>query len=380
VGIESLGGSGPASHSFTIDGEQLGSTDGTPGQMLELQTVPVLPRRPAETLEVEGDRGTFQPWVEVPDFGSSGPEDPHFVLDSATGAVEFGPRIRTADGQERQYGRVSPAGRRARFSRYRSGGGIAGNVGANRLTVLKSSIPYVSWVANDAPASGGTNAEDLEHAKWRAPGLLRTDERAVTTADFETLACKASGSVARVRCLSIRGDAADTTYGQAAAPGVVRLQLVPTLSEPTGPVVAEALEIPERVRAEVRAYLDERRLLTSELVLEPTVYSWVSVLARLRARASANRERIQAQAISALYRYVHPTLGGPDGLGWPFGRELMAGELYPLLQQIEGVDFVEDITLQAIDSANRTAGPAVTRVLPAAQGLLCSYEHRVTVV
>jgi predicted phage baseplate assembly protein len=381
VSIESLGGSGPATHSFTVDAEELGTTDGTPAQLLELQTVPVLPRRPGESLEVEDGVGTFQPWVEVPDFGSSGPDDPHFVLDSATGAVEFGPRIRTAEGQERQYGRVSPSGRRVRFSSYRSGGGIAGNVGADRLTLLKSSVPYVRSVTNHSAASGGTNAEDLEHAKWRAPNLLRSNERAVTPEDFEILACKASNGIARARCLAVRGDAVATADTPVAAPGVVRLQLVPTLSaHVAGPVTAEALELPERVRSEVRAYLDERRLLTCDLELEPAIYSWVSILAQLRAHPNANRERIQTQATSTLYRYVHPTLGGPDGQGWPFGRELMAGELYPLLQQIEGVELVENITLQAVDSATRKVGGAELRLSPQADGLLCSHEHRVTVV
>jgi predicted phage baseplate assembly protein len=381
VSVGSLGGSGLATHSFTVDAEELGTTDGTPAQLLELQTIPVLPRRPGETLEVEDEVGTFQPWLEVLDFGASGPDDPHFVLDSATGAVEFGPRIRTAEGQERQYGRVSPSGRRVRFSSYRSGGGIAGNVGANRLTLLKSSIPYVAEVTNHTPASGGTNAEDLEHAKWRAPNLLRSNERAVTPEDFEILACTASNGIARARCLAVRGDAVATPDARLAVPGVVRLQLVPTLSaHMAGPVTAESLELPERVRSEVRAYLDERRLLTCELELEPADYSWVSILAQLRARPNANRERIQAQATSTLYRYVHPTLGGPDGQGWPFGRELMAGELYPLLQQIEGVEIVENITLQAVDSATRKVGGAELRLSPGAYGLLCSHEHRVTVV
>ena len=266
VGVQSLGASGPASHSFRVVGEELGATDGHPGQTLTLQTVPILPRRAGEQLEVQDHNGVYQPWTEVPDFGGSGPDDPHYVLDEVSGAVEFGPRIRSPRGEERQYGRTPPAGRKVRFSSYRTGGGTVGNVGARTLSQLKSSIPYVQWVTNYLPATGGSNTEDLEHAKWRAPRLLRTRERAVTAEDFEVLARDASSGVARARCLPVRGSGGGQD-GLAAAPGTVRLQIVPALPTEARPVSLELVQLSTRVRSEVQSFLDERRLLA----LDPRV-------------------------------------------------------------------------------------------------------------
>ena len=380
VSAESLGGLVPASHASRITGEELGLSDGTPGQRFQLSTPPVLPRRDGEYLEVEEERGHFEPWFEVPDFGRSGPRDLHYVLDESSGTIELGPRIRSPLGEETQYGRVPPAGRRLRFSSYRSGGGLAGNVGARTLTVLQASIPYIAWVTNFEPAVGGTEPEDLEHAKWRVPGVLRGRDRAVTPEDFEVLAREATPGIARARCVPV-GQASNgaTPAAAVALPGTVHLQLVPALPEASGPLQPGQLEVPARIRHEVQTYLDERRLLTSELVLEHPTYTWVSVIARVRPRRRVNRARLERDTTEALYRFVHPTTGGADGGGWEFGRELFAGEIYSLLQNVDGVDFVQEVTLHAVDPATRDFGPPSSHLAPAAGGLLASYEHRVRV-
>ena len=99
------------------------------------------------------------------------------------------------------------------MSRYRSGGGAYGNVDRDKLTVLKSTIPYVDRVSNRQRAQGGRDAESLEHAKLRAPRTLRTRDRAVTAEDFEVLALEASGGVARARCLQPRALGGDGSGG-----------------------------------------------------------------------------------------------------------------------------------------------------------------------
>ena len=63
--------------------------------------------------------------------------DRHFVLDLIRGEVRFGPAIRQPDGGWRQFGAVPPAGSALRFTRYRYGGGRAGNVAAGALTIAR---------------------------------------------------------------------------------------------------------------------------------------------------------------------------------------------------------------------------------------------------
>jgi predicted phage baseplate assembly protein len=237
---------------------------------------------------------------------------------------------------------------------------------------MKSSLPFVESVINYEGALGGTDSEDLEHARWRSPQVLRARERAVTAADFEQHARAASPGVGRARCL-VLSDPRGSTHG----PGAVHLLLVPALMLADGPLQPEQLELPARIRREVGAYLDERRLLTCELVLDAPKYTWISVAARLRAKGGADRARVERQCGEALYRYLHPVVGGPDGTGWPFGRELFAGELYSQLQRVAGVDVVEQIVLHIVDPLTGQRGVPQTEVLLDTDGLLCSWTHEV---
>jgi predicted phage baseplate assembly protein len=241
--------------------------------------------------------------------------------------------------------------------------------------MLRSSIPYVASVTNPLPALGGTNAEDIEHAKWRGPRTLRASDRAVTAEDFELHACAASQEVGRANCLIVRDASTPNT-----PTGRVRLQLVPALGASTGPIPEEQLYVSPRVQRLVTEYLDDRRLLTCELAIERPVYIPVAVSARIRVRARADRTRVGDQALEALYRYIHPTTGGPEGNGWPFERPLFVAEVYSLIQGIAGVDAVEDAVFYQVDMRSGERGRPLNRITPGSDGLLCSAEHRIQFV
>ncbi len=372
VRTESIGGFVPATHSQRIVGEPLGRSDGLPGQVFHLQATPVLPRRPGETMEVASEeRDEWEQWVEVEHFGGSGPDDPHYLLDDVTGEIRFGPSLRDRDGRLRQYGRIPAKGRLLRFSAYRFGGGAIGNVGPNTLTVLKTSIPYIQPnTTNREAATGGTDAESLEAAKLRGPQVVRSRSVAVTAEDFERLACDASSQVARVRCLPL---------GDSRTPGTVSLILVPALPAPTGPVKREEMIPNDRLRREVRDYLDERRLLCVELQLEPAPCRWVSATVRVRAKRRVDRERLQHEIEQRLYRFIHPVYGGADGNGWAFGRPLHQGEIYAVVQAVPGVEYIEAVQLLLWDDQEKGQAQPCEKVEPTPNGLLCSDRHQVTV-
>ena len=126
-----------------------------------------------------------EPWTEVKDFAASAPTARHYVLDSTSGEVRFGPRIRNADGSVHAHGAAPADGARIRITSYRYGGGAAGNVGPGTLTALRETIPYVAAVTNLSAAEGGVDAERVEDAKARGPQWVRSGGRAVTASDFE---------------------------------------------------------------------------------------------------------------------------------------------------------------------------------------------------
>ncbi|HBX67833.1 MAG TPA: putative baseplate assembly protein, partial [Chloroflexi bacterium] len=67
---------------------------------------------------------------------------------------------------------------------YRVGNGLPGNVGAEALTHLIANINGVTGVRNPLPARGGTSPENPEEVRQYAPQAFRTQERAVTPADY----------------------------------------------------------------------------------------------------------------------------------------------------------------------------------------------------
>lgn len=67
---------------------------------------------------------------------------------------------------------------------YRVGNGSEGNIGAEALTHLVANISGVTGVRNPLPARGGTQPESLEEVRQYAPQAFRTQERAVTVADY----------------------------------------------------------------------------------------------------------------------------------------------------------------------------------------------------
>jgi hypothetical protein len=71
---------------------------------------------------------------------------------------------------------------------YRIGNGRAGNVGSEAISRVVIKDKGISSVRNPLPASGGTDPEPLEEVRLYAPQAFRTQERAVTEADYSEVA------------------------------------------------------------------------------------------------------------------------------------------------------------------------------------------------
>ncbi|HEY3754479.1 MAG TPA: putative baseplate assembly protein [Pseudonocardiaceae bacterium] len=366
-----VGGTTDALHGEIVRAEVLGESEGVPGQAFTVSRAPILGGAGAPVVETGSPDG-WQEWTQVDHFAASAPTDRHFVLDAFNGIVSFGPAVREPDGGLRQYGDVPPMGEPVRIKRYVTGGGPDGNVAPGTIRTLKSSIPFVAGVENLRPAQGGVGGETLDQAKVRGPLLLRARSRAVTTEDFEALARQAAPDVARVRCIP-------AGVGGVAA-GAVRVLVVPAAASERGRVAFENLLPPEATLAVIAAKLEETRVIGTRVMVEPPLYRGVTVVGRLVARPRVGLDRVREDAMTDLYRYLNPLPGGgPDGHGWPFGRPVQAGELFGLLQQVHGVDLVEDIRLFTADPVTGTRGSETQRVDLEPNSLVFSFDHQLRV-
>ncbi len=369
-----IGGTAPAVHADIIENEALGVAEGVAGQRFTLSRTPVLTAGVPLLLQVsspEGDEDGWLDWTLVDTFADSVADDRHYLLDSTTGTVSFGPAVRLEDGTMRQYGAVPEAGAVARAARYCVGGGARGNVGAGAIRTLKSSIPFVAGVQNLQRAKGGTDGETVEQAKTRAPLLLRTRSRAVTAEDYEILAREAAPEVARLRCLTAGEDGVE--------PGAVRVLVVPNAPSEDGRLILGNLVPSEQTLHRISERLDQVRLIGTRVVVEPPRYLGVTVVGRLVARPRNNVARIQAEALDALYRFLNPLTGGPDGKGWPFGRAVHAGEVFATLQNVRGVEVVEDVRIFGANPLTGERGAQTARLELPAAGLVFSYQHQIRV-
>jgi len=358
------------SHAAQEVNEMVGVSDGTPGQTFPLRYSPVLKPHTGETLEVrDPESGDWAAWELRPDFVASTEFDRHYTLAPVGGEIELGPAIRETDGGWTQYGAIPPKGAILRFTRYRHGGGRPGNVAAGALNVLRSSLPGVDTVTNPVAASGGVDAEALEHARQRAAMEIRTRYRAVTAEDFEFLAGEASPRVARAVCVPPQ------TTG-----GPVQLHLVPQLFPADRQLAYSELVPDESLLKEVSEYLDERRLIGTTVQLLPCAYRGLSVVVNLQASPLADTARVEEDVAHALYTYLNPLVGGNatgPGQGWAFGRALNQGELYGVVHAVDGVEFVKILRIYEtnLQTGEQNSKPAGSHIVLEPDELIASASH-----
>lgn len=368
--VQSWGGTTDATNVTTVTNRVLGRSDGSPGQRFYLDNAPIVTRTANEYILVRMEDGREERWTEVSDFATSGTDERHYTVDSTSGEVRFGPALPQRDGTVRRYGAIPPKGALILMKMYRYGGGTIGNVAARTLNVLKNSISYIERVSNRQPASGGMNAEDLNHLKLRVPGYLRSLNRAVTAADFETLAMEvAPGRIGRVQCLQ----------PPATARGEIRVLVIPVIPRMQQFIAPESLNLSAELRDAIQEYLDERRLLSTQLSVAAPAYQWVQTEVRFRPNRNAQPETVREAVEARLFSFLNPLIGGPDGTGWPFGRDLFVSDIMAALLAVPGVDFVRSVKLFPVTYANGQfmRGEEVVELPVVTHGVVVSFRHDV---
>jgi hypothetical protein len=315
----------------TARAEFLGTGTGDAGQGYELIRRPVLEQ--SVRLEVE-EAGRWVPWKLVPGFEASREDDRHATLDPEAGTIRFGNGIQ---------GRAPQIGERIRVREYRYGGGQEGNVGPKAISRLTGEAASLVKSSNPVAAAGGAAREAIAAALDRIPGELRRRDRAVTSDDFRELALATPGvELGRAECLPRFHP--PTRLMNAA--GVVTVVVWPRedRKRPNAPM-------PDRATLRrVCAWLDDRRLVTTELYVIPPTYRRVAVAVGLRAKPGYGIEALRRWVELVLRQYLAPLPPyGPESGGWPLGRRVHGPELEAAALQVEGVEYLEGLELAVWD-------------------------------
>jgi predicted phage baseplate assembly protein len=333
----------------TIRGETLGSSDASPLQSFKFLRAPLLDDEMIEVRERNapnpdelGDLGpdpvrkaepdnpqnneVWVRWRRVDSFFASQPRSRHYTLDYITGTISFGDGRRGMVPNEAKNAIVA--------TQYRIGGGSLGNVNANTLTSLGRALAYVESVTNPLPATGGADRESIDEAKNRAPYTIKSRDRAVTTEDYEMLALRASTQLARARCVPDRSNR-----------GHVTLALVPKADLRADEMMRRLVPSNEVLRY-VKRYLDERKLVGTVLNVVRPRYKDVSIRVVLIRRTVGTSDRLRKDIEIKLRKFLHALLGGRDGKGWEFGRPVLKAEMIHLVEEVPGVEGVDQIDIR----------------------------------
>lgn len=375
-----------ALHAETREDERLGGSDGQPDQVVFARARPILEGEVLEVRELEGARAYVEEPILREELDAAGvPEaDIRTTIDPRTGRTNavwvrwhrrasllFAPAGARSYAIEHSRGRIlfgdndrgliPPAGSdNIRFRRYRTGGGVVGNVDAGAIDQILAGV-LAGGAENVWPAQGGADVEPLDRLRWRAPTVVRHRSQAITAADYEALALQATPAVAVARALP-------TTHPSGRhAPGWVTLRIVPHSSEPRP---FPSFELRDRVRR----YLAARApaAIAHQVAVRPAGFLPVGVTAAVAVGETDAVAAVRDSALLALRRFLHPLTGGPEGRGWPFGRDVFLSDVAALLEGLRGVDYVSTLGL------DRDGEPAGERVAVPEDRMVVAGPLRVT--
>jgi predicted phage baseplate assembly protein len=336
----------PASAVQTVTNEPVGASTGQPSQRFTLAHAPVIPGSTSAVVNEVSEAGpTNAIWEEVDDLFTRGPNDRVYQLLPATAEILFGDGV---------FGRIPPpddgssAGGNIRMESYRFGGAFASNVGAGTLTnvtLIDSSITTSFDATNVLPAAGGADEEPVARGVARAPAVVRSRFRAVSAEDFEALA-RETPSVRIDRALALPNTRPNRDAGT--SPGSVTMVLVPFALFETS-IQSPILTQPSTIAAVLR-FLDQRRLVTTEVFARSAEFRQVTVEANIQTEARASVTETRSRAIDRLNRFFHALVGGSDGTGWPFGGTIFFSNVFEQLLDVAGVARVESLSI-SLDGA-----------------------------
>lgn len=177
-------------------------------------------------------------------------------------------------------------------------------------------------------------------------GQMRQRYRAVTCEDFEQLVLdnwrtekpdSTLPNVQRVECVpNFNLEESRTTP----APGHISLVVIPAGDH--------AKVLPEALQRSLYDWLDNRRLLTTRHHIVAPTYVTVNIQGQLFLQDGSDRATVIQAAKQALVSYFDPISSGAywEGKGYPFGRSVYIADLYALLDQIPGIDYIDELMIQ----------------------------------
>lgn len=297
--------------------ELLPQSDGRPDQRILLAGNPIIDG----TIELIVDEGAgAETWVEVQSFIDAREDSKVFVI------IRDENEVVTLLLGDNVQGKIPVAGSDM-MARYRLGGGVRGNVGAETIVSVVTPITFLSSpvaveVNNPLSASGGEERETIEEAKINGPRSLRALNRAVTAEDFAALAESFPG-VAKAKVVTAPQPQPDIQLGCCCLVSII--------------VAPEGGGIPSSVlKADLLAFLEERKMIgTCIQILDPN-YVKVDITGTVFVAGNFDVTATAADLAARVDAFFNLTGEFVD-----FGQQIFLSDIYRMVDETPGVDHAD---------------------------------------
>jgi len=260
-------------------------------------------------------------WQPQRDLLNSKHNDEHFVVEIESNHVA---NLRFGNDSEGQ----RPEPETVFTATYRTGNGKAGNVGAETLSHLVSNAPEITGdkiksIWNPLPAVGGMEQESMQSVRMRAPIAFRSQERAVTLADYEDVSKRCSTEVQR-------------SAGSLRWTGSWRTVFL-TVDRIGGKKITEQFE------TDLRNCIEKYRMAGQDLEVDGPLF----VSLEIEITICVNQHYFKNDVKKALLQVFSNKLlsDGTRGIFHPdnfsFGQTVYLSPLYAAAQKVPGVDSVK---------------------------------------
>jgi hypothetical protein len=317
-----------------VDGERLPDGTGEPDQTAQLSNGNI--ELNSVVLTVNGEQ-----WTRVDDLSEAAPEVPARAPRHAAVFAPASPKPSTAFVIDPASGEIRYNARPPRGAvvvcTYDYGGGQQGNVAIGALTRIVNPIDGMT-VTNPIPTWGASDAETVAEAEERIPEFVRHREVAASKEDFEKLVARTPGVVVgrSVILPLMNPDLPDQV-----SEGTVTVLVIP-LSDATQPEAPR----PDRLFLEtVCAYLEPRRVLTTELHICGPIYQRIGIGVGIQAIPGKAQGPLADLVAQAIQDFLSPLDGGFDGTGWPLNKTVEPAEVQSAASRVPGVAKVTGVLI-----------------------------------
>lgn len=264
------------------------------------------------------DENAGQVWVPRRDLLASDPFAAEFVAETGTTGIAG---LRFGDGE---YGLRPRAGGELRAD-YRTGNGTAGNIGADTLWHVVTTLNGIASIRNPLAARGGADPEPLDQVRQDAPVAFQRQERAVTPADYAEVA-RRHPQVQQATCTERWTGSWYTMF---------------LTVDRTG-----GLPVDQDFEADLRAHLERFRMAGHDLEIAPPSQVALEVVLSVCTLPDYYRSDVEREVLAVLGRGRapdgRPRFFHPDNV--TFGSPVYLSALLAAVQAVEGVRYVEALT------------------------------------